>query len=179
MHVKSSSCLICSVYQLQTVTYLNVDVLFAGILNEESKSVPPHGVVGSIAGLQIEGKVLKKCFFDIRLTQTAVRYKSLTLTLLSLVVSCTEICTIGLGSLLPFLICNMPSTLMWVTARILNTSLQLTPGMLNLQADRALDPDRWPGWRQKEDQLSCWLSSGSSGSPGGREMKHEGHMIKI
>lgn len=48
-----------------------------------------------------------------------------------------------------------------------------TPGMLNLQADRALDPDRQPGWRQKEDQLSCWLSSGSSGSPGGRKMKHE------
>lgn len=54
-----------------------------------------------------------------------------------------------------------------------------TPGMLNLQADRVLDPDRRPGWRQREDQLSCWLNSGSSGSPGGREMKHEEHMIKI
>lgn len=48
---------------------------------------------------------------------------------------------------------------------------QLTPGMLNLQADCALDPDRRPGWRQKEDQLSCWLNSGSSGSPGGREIR--------
>lgn len=31
-------------------------------------------------------------------------------TLLSLVVSCTESCTIGLGSLLPFLICNKTNT---------------------------------------------------------------------
>lgn len=34
------------------MTYLNVDVLFARILNKEGKGILPHRAVGPIAGLQ-------------------------------------------------------------------------------------------------------------------------------
>lgn len=34
------------------MTYLNVNVLFGGILYEEGKGILPHGAVGSVARLQ-------------------------------------------------------------------------------------------------------------------------------
>lgn len=39
----------------QTGAHVNVDVLFAGILDEESEGVTPHWAVGSVAGLQNRG----------------------------------------------------------------------------------------------------------------------------
>lgn len=34
------------------MTYLNVDVLFAGILNKEGEGILPHRAVGPVASLQ-------------------------------------------------------------------------------------------------------------------------------
>ena len=84
------------------MTYLNVNVLFARILNKEGKGILPHGTVGPIAGLQRRGG---KLFIMLRVRFNILR-EDYFITLLSLVASCIEICTIGLGSLFPFLIYN-------------------------------------------------------------------------
>lgn len=44
------------VQSLLIITYLNVDVLFAGILNKEGKGILPHRAVGSIASLRKRGE---------------------------------------------------------------------------------------------------------------------------
>lgn len=157
------------------VTHLNVDVLFAGILNEESEGVSPHRAVGSVAGLQNRGSDWRNAYPDNRLVRMFFLF--LIPTLLSLVASCADICTIGLGSLLPFLSCkHSHKGHSQVMKQMSHTT---TFGVWNLQADRGLGPDRRPGWQRREARLSYWWGSGSSGSPGEPRgvIKTQSHLV--
>lgn len=75
-----------------------------------------------------------------------------------------EICTIGLGSLLPFLICAT-NKITWPLKRIKIKRRGSWGGIL--PADPELDRDRWQGWRLTGDRPPYWSGFGSSGSPRG------------
>lgn len=81
-------------------SHLNVDVLFVRILDEEGKGFLPLWISGSITNLK-QNKTFVKEIKESRIKQTLSRVGY---TLLSLLVSCTDNCTMGLGSLFPFFI---------------------------------------------------------------------------
>lgn len=59
------------------LTHLNVDVLFVGILNEESEGVSPHRAVGSVAGLQNRGSDWRNVHPDDRLVRMFLSFQFL------------------------------------------------------------------------------------------------------